>query len=361
MSLTSAPSNYRGQEINSCASQTPGRKDVSLSSGSYTYTDEESEGAPKGECPATKTPPSRTGQHRQQSLQSLLQNFQRKFQSLLLQWPWKTTLGHLHLSGMAMQWLAAPATTIVTSVCAAAADPAIAVTDAEAQEEGEHTGTSCKATKEATGTTVRAQDAGPAVAARAESQSRENPQARTRSAATRSSARRRSTQMVWCANIVGKSCRVWMRCGNTRVALKLGICLISAIARKVIRRMEGQCGRCSELRSQRSRDQADQPPVLKGAPKCTKRDQQNSRKSSNCEPNPWWLQGFCHCFGKNQTNHLKSSWSFRKGNQKMTGSASKHPWISWMERIYFTSYIELLESTRASGFHWFPLVSIGFL
>ena len=60
MSLTSAPSNYRGQEINSCASQTPGRKDVSLSSGSYAYTDEESEGAPKGECPATRTPPSRT-------------------------------------------------------------------------------------------------------------------------------------------------------------------------------------------------------------------------------------------------------------------------------------------------------------
>ena len=128
------------------------------------------------------------GQHRQQSLQSLLQNFQRKFQSLLLQWPWKTTLDHLHLSGMAMQWLAAPATTIVTSVCAAAADPAIAVTDAEAQVEGEHTGTSRKATKEATGTTVRAQDARPAVAARAESQSRENPQARTRSAATRNLA-----------------------------------------------------------------------------------------------------------------------------------------------------------------------------
>ena len=51
---------------------TPGRKDVSLSSGSYIYTDEESEGAPKtmlkpaagksgeGECPATRTPPSRT-------------------------------------------------------------------------------------------------------------------------------------------------------------------------------------------------------------------------------------------------------------------------------------------------------------
>ena len=39
---------------------TPGHKDVSLSSGSYTYTDEESEGAPKGECPATRTPPSRT-------------------------------------------------------------------------------------------------------------------------------------------------------------------------------------------------------------------------------------------------------------------------------------------------------------
>ena len=111
---------------------------------------------------------------------------------------------------MAMQWLAAPATTIVTSVCAAAADPAIAVTDAEAQVEGEHTGTSRIPTKEATGTTVtvRAQDAGPAVAARAESQSRENTQARARSAATRSSARRRSTQMVWCANIVGKSCRV---------------------------------------------------------------------------------------------------------------------------------------------------------
>ena len=57
-----------------------------------------------------------------------------------------------------MQWPAAPATTIVTSVCAAAADPAIAVTDAEAQVEGEHTGTSRKATKEATGTTVRPSD-----------------------------------------------------------------------------------------------------------------------------------------------------------------------------------------------------------
>lgn len=44
---------------------------------------------------------------------------------------------------------------------------------------------------------------------------------------------------------------------------------------------------------------------------------------------PGDCQVFCHCFGKNQTNHLKSSWSFRKGNfRKWTGSASKHPWIS---------------------------------
>ena len=37
-----------------------------------------------------------------------------------------------------------------------------------------------------------------------------------RSTAVRSSAKRRSTHIVWCASTVGRSCQIRKRCGNTR-------------------------------------------------------------------------------------------------------------------------------------------------
>ena len=113
---------------------------------------------------------------------------------------------------MVLQRLANEVTAVVTTVCAAAADLAIAVTDTEAQVDGECAETSRIPKKEAAGTTVRAQGAEAAVPP--ESQSRENT--RARSAATRSIPRRRSTRMAWCVNIVGKSCKIRKRSGNTR-------------------------------------------------------------------------------------------------------------------------------------------------